>query len=275
MGFALRPDGPKEEMPKDRSGIIFGPVNADVTVDVPELQVAAEQVRQEAGAATVTNVTTTTETTFNGSFASGYWYQPDGTGSATLAAFAHSSGYAVPFFVYQSTTIDAIGIVVTDGTAGGVANPGNYYRTRLGIYDEENGIPTNLIAQTSQFSYGDGTIPNNTLYKDTSIGQVTLAPGRYWLVFRRSSNANLANPAYVRFRDGATSGTPMKGPFQESRIVAGTPYSNSEDAIGYSLDFVAGSTGPGSDFTMDSVLNFWTYAQGPSSAVPDMWIRGA
>jgi hypothetical protein len=263
-------------MPKDRSGIIFGPVNADVTIDVPELQIAAEQVRQEAGATGTPIVPATTPTTtINAGFASGYWYQPDGTGSAVLNSFAHGSGYAVPFFVYQPTTIDAIGIVVSDGTAGGVTSPGNYYRTRLGIYDEENGIPTNLIAQTSQFTYGDGTIPNNTFYKNTSMGQVVLSPGRYWLVFRRSSNANLSGPAYVRFRDGAASGTPMKGPFPENRIASGSPYANAEDAIGWAMDFVAGSTGPGVDFTMDPILNFWTYATGPSSAVPDMWLRGA
>ncbi len=272
MDFALRPDGQDQQVSKDRTTLAFGPVNSDVTVDIPEMQIASEQARQVGSFDKGTSITVANE--FNADFASGYWYQPDGTGSANLTAFSHGSGYAVPFFVYSNSIIDAIGIVVTDGTAGGVTSPGNYYRTRLGIYDEVAGVPTNLVAQTEQFSYGDGTIANNTFHILTLTPAATLIPGRYWLVFRRSSTANLANPAYVRFRDGATSGTPMKGPFTANRIVSGTPFANSEDAIGWSMDFVAGSTGPGVDFQMDATLNFFAYAQGPSNAVPDMWIRG-
>lgn len=272
MSFALNPSDQDKPIPKDRSNVFFGPVNADVTIDVPEIQVAAEQARQQAAAGNKqVNVNVST---FSAALASGYWYQPDGTGSLNANAFAHGSGYAVPFFIYDTSQIDAIGIVVTDGTAGGVANPGNYYRTRLGIYAEYQGVPRFLVTQTAQFSYGDGSIPNNTFYIDNTIGQVLLTPGRYWLVFRRSSNANLGNPAYVRFRDGNASGTPMKGPFPAGFVVSGSGYADPADAICWNLDFVAGSTGPGTDFEMDMDLDFWAYALGPSNYAPDMWIRG-
>jgi hypothetical protein len=248
----------------DQNTAIIGPARLSAEEE------SEQTVDRGVSAANIINIPASASTKL-GRFAPGYWYQPDGTGSAVNNAFPHSSGYAIPFMVYEASIIDAIGMVVSDGTAGGVTGPGDYYRTRIGIYSEVEGIPTNLVVQTAQFSYGDGTIPNGTLYKDTSIAATVLIPGRYWLVFRRSSNANLANPAYPRFRDGFTSGTVLKGPFTEANtIVTATPQS-----IGYSMDFVAGSTGPGVDFSMDPVLDFWTYVVNPTRYVPDMWVRGA
>jgi hypothetical protein len=259
--------GPGEgKNPKDRNEFSLGPYRPDADMELG-------QIRQKAERAYAPDKAKVSESdavdVFNNYWTPGYWYQPDHIGINYSNYVAHSSGYALPFTVFTTTGVDAIAIFIADGTASGVPNPGDYYRTKLGIYAESNGVPELLLAETPQFSYGDGSIPNNTLAVFDLNNTPTLTPGRYWVVFKRSSSANLGNPASPRFR---SNGSPINGPFTQANIISTYPGAGSGGGIALAF---TGSTGPGTDITMDPYLNYWSWFPLPAQFVPDIYLRAA
>jgi len=278
MTFALRPDGPKEDMPKDRSGIIFGPVNADITIDVPELQIAAEQVRQEAGGSTTTSTTEVATASAADGWLSGRWYTThllnelrDG-GNAGNSPWVTSTGIAYPLILEAPATIDAIGVMVTDNTGTPSTTPpagGLYYTIKLGIYDDNGGKPGVRLVETTSFSYGDGTLPNNTLEKRILATALSLSAGKYWVVMRKSTNVNLPNPAYLmsrglRFREG---------PQTEADI-------NTTSTIGGGIRSALSINFPSSPATtVDLPENFsttiYTFSALRATYGPEIWLRQA
>jgi hypothetical protein len=233
MTFALRPDGPKEDMPKDRSGIIFGPVNADVTIDVPELQIAAEQVRQEAGGSgSVVAAPELIEVPAYSPVA-GYWVTPDAYSSTIVTAEpVNDQGFAVPFDIDYTGTFSHAGLFILDGV-------GSVYNTRIGIYSNDDGLSGTLLGSTATFNYGDGTVANNTLREVPFTQQIALSPGRYWLVLRRDNGGPSAD---ARFRWRQTN--PSQSLYPLATINGPTAGIRAYQGSAWSIQFTQGGTTP-------------------------------
>lgn len=96
------------------------------------------------------------------------------------------SGMLYPFFVGEKSYIDALAIYVVDGLAGVDTAK---QAMRLGIYNELDGLPFLLLAETEEFNPADGSIPDNTFHVEELGAVFTLNPGRYWLARKRKYNS--------------------------------------------------------------------------------------
>jgi hypothetical protein len=121
-------------------------------------------------AATITKKTLTDIEGQAPTVATGLWYSPMGALAPTLV-MVENKLYAIPIEFPRAVTIAAIGVEITVvGAASSVI--------RLGIYDDEAGVPTSLLVDA-------GTINGTVLFSSTP-GQVTglstvCGPGRVWL----------------------------------------------------------------------------------------------
>lgn len=115
------------------------------------------------------------------------WYSTNITNAAltTNPFLSKDIIRAIPFIVSKTTTLDRIGMEITGaGTAGSVL--------RLGIYDDVNGVPTNLILDA-------GTIAADSATAQTiKISQV-LTPGLYYLTFVHNSTATITVRAHFAY----------------------------------------------------------------------------
>lgn len=106
------------------------------------------------------------------------WYSSNSAGfTSTTVGRAKDLLVAIPFIVSKTITLDRIGMGITGaGTAASVI--------RLAIYDDVNGIPTNLILDA-------GTIAGDSAtFQSININQ-TLTPGLYYLTFNHNSVATI------------------------------------------------------------------------------------
>ncbi len=85
--------------------------------------------------------------------------------------------YATPIFVPKRTTIDGIAATVTTGSAGAA---------RLGLYFEENGIPTDLVIDAGTI---DTTSVSDTLV--ASISDTVIEAGWYFAAWVSNSTPNV------------------------------------------------------------------------------------
>ena len=85
--------------------------------------------------------------------------------------------YATPIFVPKRTTIDGIAACVTTGSAGAA---------RLGLYFEENGIPTDLVIDA-------GTIDTTSISDNlvATISDTTIEAGWYFATWVSNSTPNV------------------------------------------------------------------------------------
>jgi hypothetical protein len=97
--------------------------------------------------------------------------------TASTIALAKDQQRAMPFIVSKTITLDRIASEITiAGSAGSLV--------RLGIYDDVNGIPTNLISDA-------GTIAGDSAtFQSITINQ-TLSPGLYHLVSFHNSSSSI------------------------------------------------------------------------------------
>lgn len=103
----------------------------------------------------------------NKPFAVGRYYGPSSDVSVGTLTMVLGRMWAMPFDVGRQLTLDRIGIEVTvGGTTGNVV--------RLGIYDTQNGLPTNLVLDA-------GTIDGTVVATPEIVINKPLAPGLYWL----------------------------------------------------------------------------------------------
>ena len=99
---------------------------------------------------------------------------------------------AVPFIVSKPITLDRIGMAITaSGTAASVL--------RLGIYDDVNGVPTNLILDA-------GTIAADSATDQTITINQILTPGLYYLAFVHNSAATITIRAHNAYTCPHTCG---------------------------------------------------------------------
>jgi len=115
------------------------------------------------------------------------WYSTNFTNAAltTNPSLAKDVIRGIPFIVSKTTTLDRIGMEITGaGTAASVL--------RLGIYDDVNGVPTNLILDA-------GTIAADSATAQTIAISQVLTPGLYYLTFVHNSAATITVRAHFAY----------------------------------------------------------------------------
>jgi len=114
----------------------------------------------------------------NAPYVTGRFYGPTGQSSSlsTTAAATTGSLYAMPFFVPSASSVASLSINVT------VGNSASAWHFRVGIYsDNGRAAPGNLVAGSDA---GEVTVAQNaTGAQASTLSNVTLAPGTYWLAF--------------------------------------------------------------------------------------------
>lgn len=141
-------------------------------------------------------------------------------GSNTTAVVAEGVMRLYPFMIYKDMTIDYIAceIVTTPGGAGSV--------TRLGIYDNVDGIPTNLVLDA-------GTVATTgTGMASIAISQA-LTAGIYWMT-AVSQGASTPAPTYRvitintgQKRSSTATANMTRWSFQENGVTGALPSTTS------------------------------------------------
>lgn len=106
------------------------------------------------------------------------WYSSEAASFLpTTAGFAKDILISIPFIVAKQMTIDRIGVEITGaGSAGSVV--------RLGIYDDNNVIPNNLVLDAGTIAGDSATVQSITINQ-------TLNPGLYWLTLIHNSTSSI------------------------------------------------------------------------------------
>ncbi len=154
----------------------------------------------------------------------GRWYGPGFTATNDIAVVANNL-YALPIVIHEGTKLtpalfQALGVYVATGASGNV---------KMALYDTQNGVPTNLIVETSAdvstAAAGDAqcALPAN----------ISLAPGVYWPASCFSGTPTIRSI-------GADT---AMGQILGSSSVIGTmsPTSNTRGVNGGALTYVTGS----------------------------------
>lgn len=166
----------------DQNFAVIGPARLETEEEV-------QQQVDKGISSTVFNASVSGGKVTLGSFAPGYWhtskYLSGSTVNGNYGSFQHS-GLLYPIFIGQTSSVDALAIYVVSGLAG---TDTTKQAMRMGIYNEVNGLPYLLIAETNEFNPADGSIADNTFYVESLGATYELAPGRYWLARKRKYNA--------------------------------------------------------------------------------------
>lgn len=112
----------------------------------------------------------------------------------TSTSYTQNTMRAVAFIVSKTITLDRIAMEITTiGTAASVV--------RIGIYDDVNGVPTNLILDA-------GTIAGDSAsFQSITINQ-TLTPGLYWLTCLHNSGSGIIFRAVAAAQITCVTGVP-------------------------------------------------------------------
>ncbi len=103
-----------------------------------------------------------------------YYSSPCNGSAISTAAIAANTLYAMPFIAEKEISINSIAMKVT--TLGGASN------IRFGIYSSLNLYPNSLIVDS-------GSIPGTTIGIKSTVVNLTLPQGIYWLVCVCSATA--------------------------------------------------------------------------------------
>lgn len=191
----------------DQNKAVIGPARLSVEEETQQ------QIDKGINSSYIANINVSGTDTKLGRLAPTYYHTSEYFGSGTYQpVYGGTYGFMYPVFVGEASAIDGLAVFVEDGLTSVTYQA--YYDTRLGIYDEVKGMPTNLLVETNEFNWGNGSITSNTLHVET-IPTTVLKAGRYWLAFKKKANA--PDTGCRLWGRNMTSGT---GPYTEAMLVA-------------------------------------------------------